>query len=65
MDGQVQILVAAHVSSCSANIDYQPHLDPQYERLLRDSALASVVSALNEHDPDVSASSLYRIQFSN
>jgi len=65
MDEQVQILVAAHVSSCSASLGYQPHLTLQYERLLRESALAGAISVLNEHDPDVSPPLLYWIPFAN
>jgi hypothetical protein len=65
MDEQVQILVAAHVSSYSAILGYQPHLTLQYERLLRESALAGAISVLNEHDPDVSLHLLYRVPFVN
>ena len=65
MDEQVQILVAAHVSSYSASLGYQPHLTLQYERLLHESALAGAISVLNEHDPDVSPPSLYRVPLTN
>ena len=65
MDERVQILVAAHVSSSSARLGYQPHLTLQYERLLHESALAGAISVLNEHDPDVSPPLLYRVPFAN